>query len=248
MRTANIRQTKCRIQRPFGNGEIMVKKISILACLYSLVAILLAAPANADHIYNTYPQRGYVFWASYDDNAFNYVVSDRCNDRELEAYEKVRASTVGYFNTRWPSGVRMARQNCTGSVNNSTDIRLSYEPYTNFPNGTADGYGGYNESILAPASWCAIWGASHPCGSHPSVVHLNVRKFTSASYSVAYRQRLIMHETGHSFGLAHHCTGNSIMNDGNANCNGGAWTSVMSYQLTDHEGLRNLYPNWKYPL
>jgi hypothetical protein len=46
-----------------------------------------------------------------------------------------------------------------------------------------------------------------------------------------------MHETGHSFGLAHHCSGNSIMNDGTSGCNGGAWANINGYQATELDVL-----------
>jgi hypothetical protein len=65
------------------------------------------------------------------------------------------------------------------------------------------------------------------CGSHPATVHLNYDKWNVTS--TTGRERLIMHETGHSHGLDHHCTSDSIMNDGSSTCNGGKWTAIMSY-------------------
>lgn len=61
------------------------------------------------------------------------------------------------------------------------------------------------------------------------------------------RQRLIMHETGHSQGLDHHCSSDSIMNKGADGCNENRWLEVMSYLATDREGIRGVYPSWQYP-
>lgn len=103
-----------------------------------------------------------------------------------------------------------------------------------------------NYSTLAPKSWCDIWGKNYPCGYHPSLVKLNKKRFGDSNYSDHYRRRLIMHETGHSLGLALHCSSDSIMNDGTSGCNGGAWTNINGYQGTDHDGIRDIFPNWKY--
>lgn len=94
-------------------------------------------------------------------------------------------------------------------------------------------------------SFCDYWGMRHPCGSHPSTVHVNWDKWGSTSD--LGRERLIMHETGHSLGLAHHCTSDSIMNQGISTCNGGRWLEVMVYKQTDREGIRSMYPCWRYP-
>lgn len=145
---------------------------------------------------------------------------------------------------RWPSGINLSNHRCDGVVTDSMDIKLDYDP--NFAT-THGNYGGENHSQLAPSSWCAAYvGAPYPCGYHPSIVHLNRSRFTSSSYSVEYRQRLIMHETGHSLGLSHHCSSDAIMNDGTSSCNSGRWTQVMGYQATDRAGIRAIYPGWIY--
>ncbi|MFC7500937.1 hypothetical protein [Nocardioides sp. GCM10030258] len=220
--------------------------IAVVGALSAAPVVLVAPSAHADHIYEPYPRRGYVWFAAHHDLAIAYVASTSCNNRELETYDLVRQSTVNDFPTRWPSGIRMSRQNCTGAVNASTDIKLSYEPASNFIRSNGSSYGGYNVSNLAPATWCRIWAKPHPCGTHISIVHLNNSRFGSSSTSFAYRRRLIMHETGHSFGLSHHCSGNSIMNDGTSSCNGGAFTNIDGYQSTDNSGIRKVYPNWMY--
>lgn len=45
------------------------------------------------------------------------------------------------------------------------------------------------------------------------------------------------------------CVGDSariIMNDGGGGCNCGAFININGYQATDIEGIRAIYPNWKY--
>lgn len=202
--------------------------------------------ASANHIYSPYGNYGFAWFATYRDNAVAWVTSTRCDANELGAYTNVLNSTkdASYLRDRWPSGIRMSRHGCDGTVSNSTDIKLQYE--SNWAQRYGREYGGFNESFKAPSSWCAAYGFNYPCGTHYALVHLNLTRFTSSSYSTAYRKRLIMHETGHSMGLNHHCSANSIMNDGTSGCNNGAWTNVMSYLSTDRSGIRNIYPNWMY--
>ncbi|MFJ9313927.1 M12 family metallo-peptidase [Pimelobacter simplex] len=206
----------------------------------------VGAPAEADHIYAPYPSRGYLWFATRHDNAIAWVTSTDCRPRELEVWDAVKSSTTGDFPSKWPSGIRFSRSTCNGQVTSNIDVKLSYEPASNFVRSNGTSYGGWNENKVAPASWCAVWAVSSPCGTHPAIVHLNVTRFTNAAYSHAYRRRLIMHETGHSLGLNHHCNSNSVMNDGTGSCNGGAFTNISGYQGTDHRGIRNIYPNWMY--
>ena len=210
------------------------------------VVCLTCGPASADHIYQAYPLRGYI-WMATSSNATIRVSSLSCNGRELDAYAAIKASAV--FPNKWPNGINLVRQACNGYSDIWTDIVISYEPNSHFQRDDGTYYGGYNESFIAPAEWCALFdNRPFPCGTHSSVVHLNESRFGSGSgYSQAYQQRLIMHETGHSLGLAHHCSSDSIMNDGTSSCNGGTWTQVMSYQSTDRLGIRNVYPGWMYP-
>lgn len=234
-----------RRRRRWGVGPLFFLTAS------SLTVALIPTPATAGHHYDPYRLRGYVWTASFYDYAVADIVSNNCNPREEEAYNRVKASTVGEFPNKWPSGIlfRRAFSNdaCGGKVNSSVDIRLKYQSASNFVRDDGSTYGGYNVSYLAPRSWCRIWGAGHPCGSHPSVVHLNNSRFGADSYySEHYRRRLIMHETGHSLGLAHHCGSDAIMNDGTSGCNGGAFTNINGYQEPDRDGIRGMYPNWRY--
>ena len=54
--------------------------------------------------------------------------------------------------------------------------------------------------------------------------------------------KTLTHETGHSLGLAHHCTSASIMNDGSSSCFGGRFGSAPGYFATDRQGISNVYP------
>ena len=224
-------------------------RIAAAIMLVAALGVLSAQSASADHIYNDYPGRGYYWLANSDSSAILYTTSTSCNPRELEAYDAVKSSTSGEFPNKWPAGLDLRRQPdgaCDGSVDSFTDIKLSYEPASNFITSDGSPYGGWNENRIGTSAWCALWSQTKPCGTHIAVVHLNEARFGSSSYSHAYRQRLIMHETGHSQGLDHHCNSDSIMNQGVSSCNGGAWTSVMVYKPTDHQGIRNVYPTWPY--
>lgn len=221
----------------------------VVAVLASITLSAVAGTAEANHRKGTYGNHGYQWFARWTDFAVADVTSDYCNDREIGVYSRIKSSTANksYMTARWPSGIRLRRattNGCDGVVTNYIDIKLNYQ--SNFST-THGNYGGENHSTVGSSSWCAIFSAPHPCGYHISLVHLNKSRFTSSSYSNAYRERLIMHETGHSLGLAHHCTSDAIMNDGSSGCNGGKWTAVMSYQTTDRQGIYNTYPGWRYP-
>lgn len=216
-----------------------------LACPLALVVSLLAIPsAFSSDITGTYGNRGYHWLARSYDYAEEWVTSDYCNDAELSAYSRIRSSTANasYMSDRWPSGLSLVRDTCDGVLRIYDDIKLDYSDFCQTHGcGT---YGGENHSILASSSYCSYWGAPYPCGVR-SYVHLNKPKYLNTS-SLG-RQRLIMHETGHSQGLEHHCTSDSIMNQGTSYCNGGRWLEVMSYLATDRFGVRRVYPNWQYP-
>lgn len=221
-----------------------------IAAIVLVLAALAGASgtATASNITGTYGSRGYTWLARYYDMSagFEVVTSNYCTLAEKDALARIRSSTAGTaeFAGRWPSGLQVIRSDaCDGLVNAYVDIALSYSDFcATHACGT---YGGENHSILAPSSWCSIWGARYPCGSHPSVVHLNKPKYLNTAS--AGRQRLIMHETGHSQGLDHHCAGDSIMNDGSSGCNGGRWLDVMGYRPTDRAGIRNVFPCWRCP-
>lgn len=208
-----------------------------------LVLASLTVPASGHDIYKTYPGRGYVWLNDFYDYAEIWVVSEMCNQSELAAYDRVTASTAGTieFADAWPSGIVMRQMRCDGFVTESDDILLDYQPLDVWTQTHTSSVGGENHDVQAPPEWCAMWGASHPCGTHWATVHLNLEKWNATS--LTGRERLIMHETGHSLGLAHHCSSDSIMNDGGSSCNGGRWLQVMAYQATDRQGIKSMYPN-----
>lgn len=226
----------------------LLRRCTAMAALLFALAAVLVTPASANDRYDVYGKRGNVWLGTFSDAALTYVTSDYCNASETAAYDAVRNSTAGTseFSGRWPSGLRMSRYRCYASggaqVDNNTDVVIRYSDFCQTHScGT---FGGENHSTLATSSYCSAWGASYPCGSHVSNVHINLNKYNQTSSSG--RQRLLMHETGHSQGLAHHCTSNSIMNQGTSSCNGGAWMNVMSYLPTDRSGIRGIYPYWRY--
>lgn len=225
----------------------LLRNATMSVVVVLLGTVLATGPVLGNHIYDTYGDRGYVWLAHYNDFGFFSVTSDNCNDREPGAFNRIENSTAGTseFSTRWPSGIRMTQFSCTGTVTEAIDIKIAYSDFDVTHGGSTAA--GENHSTLAPSSWCAIWPSApdYPCGSHPSKVHINLDFWNGASNTS--RERLIMHETGHSMGLAHHCSSDSIMNDGSLGCNSGSWTQVMVYKPTDRTGVKNVYPCWICP-
>lgn len=213
----------------------MVKKFIKRYFIAFSVFGLLLAPAmfvSANHTKGTYPSVGHLWMSSTSGySGLIYTSSDNCNSQETGAYTRIKNSTTGYTEmTDWANGINMSQYTCTGSWNNYTDIVFDYM--------THPGTGGENHDTVNSSSYCSFWNKSYPCGVR-STVHVDNTWWNNASANS--RERLVMHETGHSLGLAHHCTANAIMNDGTSGCNGGAWTSVMSYQSTDRTGINNVY-------
>ncbi len=232
-------------------GHILKKLLNVLMPVLSLIVVLIAAsalPVRANHIVSTYRQRGYFIPATGTSFAIA-TTSDNCNARELAAYNRVATSTTGatWIQGRWPQGINIYRNSgdpCNGNVTRGVDIFLDYQPRATWDANHSTNAGGENHSSPAPQSFCDYWRVNSPCGSHPSTVHVNWDKWGTTSD--LGKERLIMHETGHSLGLDHHCTSDSIMNQGSADCNGGRWLEVMVYKETDREGINKVYPNWRY--
>jgi len=139
--------------------------------------------------------------------------------------------------------LRLLRSTCDGVVDSSTDIKIAYSDW-DVTHGGSSAWG-ENHFVKAPQEWCDLWYAPYPCGAHPSKVHVNLNFWNGAGN--LSRERLIMHETGHSMGLGHHCNSDSIMNDATSDCNDGKWVGVMVYMSTDRDGIRSIYPRWVYP-
>lgn len=211
------------------------------------LALAAAVPATADDNYGVYGNHGYHWMARYDDYALLLIVSNNCSrtPRETAAWARVINSTAGtsQFAGKWPSGIIISTADCQASLEITDDINLVYSDFDETHGG--GNFAGENHKTLATASYCSYWDAPYPCGMHLSNVHINDDFWAGASNNS--RERLLMHETGHSLRLAHHCSSDSIMNDGSQGCNGGAWTSVMVYKPTDRDGIVDIYPNWQYP-
>jgi hypothetical protein len=221
----------------------------------ALVALVvgLGGDAYGYHRSGTYPSsRGYHQAAVFSDFYGLYIASQNCNTSELNAFDAIRNSTAnssGTFGSRWRSGIRMSRSPdgnaCTGTSSAQTDIRLLYLTATQWSASHSTNAGGEFHAQLASSSYCGMIGTDYPCGTHNNYIHINKPKWNITSG--AGRVRLLIHETGHGQGLAHHCTSNSIMNDGSSSCNGGAWLNVTGYLATDRSGVVSVYPNWPYP-
>ncbi len=206
------------------------------ATVLGMLLLLPTVVARANHYKGTYPNEGLIFMsAAQNYSGAVYVASNNCNSDETGAYALIQASTDNTTQmSRWANGINMVQYNCSGNWSNMVDLRILYQ--TNHPTAAW----GENHSVLAPSSFCTYWNTSYPCGMRPTV-HINRTTWNGISTANS-RRRLIMHETGHSHGLNHHCNSNSIMNNGLSNCNNGRWTQVMSYQVTDRTGVNSVYP------
>lgn len=209
----------------------------------SLIAAIFAPLAYADHRKGSFPTYGFL-WAS-DRKGYSgleYVSSSRCNQGEVDAFDTVKTSTTGTGEmNRWANGISMFRVRCDGGSDMSVDLFIKYLPQSNFLQPSGSYIGGRNVDAVASRDFCSYWGSSYPCGMRPTVQINQDRYFNS---SATYQKRQIMHETGHSQSLNHHCNGDSIMNDGSGGCNGGKYTSLnpMIYFPTDRQGVSNIYP------
>lgn len=224
----------------------MARKRIITIALALSAMMGIAAPAAAHTPAGSYGGKGFHWLARYYDYAELWYVSNYCNPAEKAATAAIKASTQDATNQRewkdrWPSGLNLFRWKCVGTVDAKTDIKLKYlnpDPWAAAGGGN---YGGWNESTAAPAEYCALWAAPYPCGTHYSYVRINKARFDSV-YSDFDRKQLIIHETGHSMGMNHHCGGDSIMSDGRSGCPG-----VVAYNAHDRLVVRDqIYPNWKY--
>lgn len=201
-----------------------------------LVLVVLLSPAVlvfANHTKGTYPTVGHLWMSGGTGySGLIYTTSNNCNSSELNAYTRVKNSTTGTSEmSRWTNGIDMRRYTCTGTWDNYTDIYLQYLSHPASP--------GENHDTVNSSAYCAFWGVSYPCGVR-STDHIDTAWWSGQG--TLSRERLIMHETGHAFGLAEHCTSDAIMNNGLSTCNGGKWTSIMQYQPTDRTGINNVYP------
>ena len=124
-------------------------------------AFTISSDAFGNHITGTYGNRGYTWLARYYDmsGGLQWITSNYCTTSELNAIDDIRNSTAGtsQFAGKWPSGLRMLRNDCNGTVTDFIDINQAYSDFcVTHGCGTI---GGENHSTLAPSSWCSLWGA-----------------------------------------------------------------------------------------
>jgi predicted Zn-dependent protease len=197
--------------------------------------------AGANHIKAQFPSaNGGILWMSgrMDYAGWVYVVSSNCNSNELAAYSEVKSSTTGKAEMRrWVDGIDMSRYRCDNVWDYYADVRISYMDQSNFRQPDGSYIGGRNIDVQASSAYCSFWGTSYPCGSRPNV-QINQQKYSANSAS--YRETLLQHETGHSYGLDHHCTSAAVMNQGVSSCYGGRWGGP--YFATDRAGIDRVYP------
>ncbi|HEX9697180.1 MAG TPA: hypothetical protein VGB64_12815 [Actinomycetota bacterium] len=230
----------------------MTRKEMIAVTLAVAAMIGLAAPAGAHAPAGRYGAKGFHWLARFTDYAVLWVTSNSCNQQELDADQTATNTTKNVegqreWKTRWPSGLSLERQNCTGKANPAIDLRFKYLAYSTWMdthgNGSLNGqYGGENHSAPASAEYCAMWGARHPCGTHYATIHINKDRYYN-QYDAYYRKHLLLHETGHSMGMQHHCSsGSSVMRTGQSTC-----SATMGYSAHDRLVVRDdIYPNWPY--
>ena len=209
-------------------------KIYLISFIFFMSIMIVAPSASVSALHNkgTYPAVGHL-WMSASSGYYGllYNSSNKCNVAETDAYTRIKTSTTGKTEmSEWKNGIKMTQQNCSGSWNNNIDIKLNYVATHPTP--------GENFDIKNTSSYCSYWGQSYPCGVR-SQIKINSAWWDKAS-SLS-RQRLIMHETGHSLGLGHLCSSDSIMNDGTSGCNLGRWTQVMEYKSSDRKSINAVY-------
>ena len=220
----------------------------LLFVVVSAVSALASWPlvAGANDIKARFPSSsGGVLWMSAREgySGLIYITSTHCNSGETTAYSNIKSSTTGKAQmTRWSTGIDMSNYRCDGVWDNYADIRINYKDQSYFLQPDGHYIGGRNVDTAASSAYCAFWSTSSPCGSRPTV-EINTQKFFSNSLS--YEESEIEHETGHSFGLAHHCTGYAVMNNGASGCPDGYqghFGSAPGYFATDRQGIDNVYP------
>ena len=227
-----------------------MKKIFKQYLIIALCSFLLTIPAVT--IYATFEKGTYEkssansgvndenkghIWMSWEKDYAGtiYVNSDNCNTSEEDAYDFIKNSTDDSTEMDlWPDGIQMSQYACDATWNDYTDIMLHY----NDPTYPEDSWG-LNIDFVNDSDFCTFWTDDWPCGVRSDIY---IDGSVWSSISTTSQARLIMHETGHSLGLDHHCASDSIMNDGTGGCNSGAWTSVMEYQDIDRESITAVYP------
>jgi hypothetical protein len=228
-------------RRGYARSMLLFVVVSALTAVASWPFV-----ARANNIKAQFPSaNGGVLWMSQRESYLGliYITSNHCNSGETTAYSNIKSSTTGKAQmTRWSSGIDMSNYRCDGVWDNYADIRINYKDQSYFLQPDGHYIGGRNVDVAASSAYCAFWNTYSPCGSRPTV-EINTQKFFSNSLS--YEESEIEHETGHSFGLAHHCTGYAVMNNGASGCPdgyAGHFGSAPGYYATDRQGIDNVYP------
>lgn len=206
----------------------------VLTGVLSTTAVAFAATPHK----GTYPNEGFLWMSAQKSYSGLLEVAASAYAPDLDyTWPLIRSSTQSSSEmARWPAGIRMSTNNWSGTWNANVDILIYFTTrYTN-PNNQSEGQ---NYPLLAFPDYCAYWGVSYPCGQRPTV-EIHTPWWNTAS--TQNRERIVMHETGHSGGLYDYCPIDSIMNNGLSNCNPGRWLQVMSYLSTDRQGISNVYP------
>ncbi|VAW09515.1 hypothetical protein MNBD_ACTINO02-2104 [hydrothermal vent metagenome] len=238
---------RIRIRRHKSPDGRLIRPMFFLAAFLAVLMLIPAVTsgtASASHNRTPFPTYGLLDMSSRRNYSGNlYIATDNCNWQQRSAFTIVKNSTDGQtYMDRWPNGIKMQEYVCYLSSSNYVDLSIEYKDQQFFAQGGGYYIGGRNVPLVAPSSFCSFWNTTYPCGQRPRV-EINEDKY--AANSSTYKKRLIMHETGHSLGLKHHCSGNSIMNNGASWCNGGKWTSLnpMEYWPTDRLGISQMYPD-----
>jgi hypothetical protein len=232
---------RTRRRRRYAQSMVLFVAVGALSALASWPFV-----AGANNIKAQFPSaNGGILWMSKREGyaGLVYITSTRCNSGETTAYSNIKSSTTGKAQmTRWTTGIDMSNYRCDGVWDYYADIRIHYKDQSYFRQPDGSYIGGRNVDTAASSAYCSFWGTYSPCGSRPTV-EINEDKFFSRSLS--YEESEIEHETGHSLGLAHHCTGYAVMNNGASGCPDGYlghFGSAPGYYATDRSGIDNVYP------
>ncbi len=232
---------RTRGRRGYGGTMLLFALVSALSALATWPFV-----AGANDIKAQFPSgNGGILWMSrrFGYPGLVYITSDHCNSGESTAYSYVKSSTTGKAQmTRWSDGIQMSRYRCDGIWDYYADVRIDYKDQSYFLQPDGHYIGGRNVDVTASSAYCSFWGTWYPCGSRPTV-QINQQKFFS--HSLSYEESEIEHESGHSLGLAHHCTGYAVMNNGASGCPDGYlghFGSAPGYYATDRQGIDNVYP------
>lgn len=162
---------------------------------------------------------------------FQGCADNRWNNMVIARNQSVY-STVGQPELGdWPSGLQMSNPGCNVSPG-------AHDSFTVWYYNTQTGTGGYTLHAQAPQSSCTSIGLSWPCGDWAVMVEVQKSYWDNASDE--NRQRLLLHEWGHSWGRGDACYSEASHTHNGADC---SWPSAMGYQVVDRQALFAIYGN-----